>query len=124
MMENPIEMDDLGVPLFLETPKSKPQILQICRPPKRSSSGASSPMPRTGKLRGETGAVGKFPPYVNSKDMTYRRHVVKHKPEILKETGSPKRRKPVFVGCFSLVSPCFFAQIDILSSKKGKTSVP
>jgi len=26
IMDNPIKMDDLGVPLFLETPKSKPQI--------------------------------------------------------------------------------------------------
>ena len=24
IMENPIKMDDLGVPLFLETPNSKP----------------------------------------------------------------------------------------------------
>ena len=33
MMENPIEMDDLGVPLFLETPISKSIALKKLRPP-------------------------------------------------------------------------------------------
>jgi len=33
MMENPINMDDLGVPLFLQTPISKANLVPIyCRP--------------------------------------------------------------------------------------------
>ena len=30
IMENPIKMDDLGVPLFLETPKWRPKIYDLC----------------------------------------------------------------------------------------------
>ena len=29
-MENPIKMDDLGVPLFLETPKYKHHLNKLC----------------------------------------------------------------------------------------------
>ena len=50
IMENPIKMDDLGVPIFLETPRSVPTPQgSPCEKPSSRCSASSSPMTKASK---------------------------------------------------------------------------